>query len=91
LTIADYAKKSAQLGLLPFISFVAFISISLGVMNLLPIPMLDGGHLLYYSAEIVRGRPPSERFLEWSQRVGMFLLAGLMVVALFNDFVRLLS
>ena len=91
LTIADYAKKSAQLGLLPFISFVAFISISLGVMNLLPIPMLDGGHLLYYSAEIVRGRPPSERFLEWSQRAGMFLLAGLMVVALFNDFVRLLS
>ena len=74
LTIADYAKKSAQLGLLPFISFVAFISISLGVMNLLPIPMLDGGHLLYYSAEIVRGRPPSERFLEWSQRAGMFLL-----------------
>ena len=91
LTIADYAKKSAQLGLLPFISFVAFISISLGVMNLLPIPMLDGGHLLYYSAEIVRGRPPSERFLEWSQRAGMFLLAGLMVVALFNDFARLLS
>ena len=91
LTIADYAKKSAQLGLAAFVSFVAFISISLGVMNLLPIPMLDGGHLLYYSAEIVRGRPPSERFLEWSQRAGMFLLAGLMVVALFNDFVRMLS
>lgn len=91
VTIADYAGQSAKLGPLAFISFVAFISISLGVMNLLPIPMLDGGHLLYYSAEIVRGRPPSERFLEWSQRAGMFLLAGLMVVALFNDFVRLLA
>ena len=91
VTIADYAGQSARLGPLAFISFVAFISISLGVMNLLPIPMLDGGHLLYYSAEIVRGRPPSERFLEWSQRAGMFLLAGLMVVALFNDFARLLS
>ncbi len=92
VTIADYAGQSARLGPLAFISFVAFISISLGVMNLLPIPMLDGGHLLYYSAEIARGgRPPSERFLEWSQRVGMFLLAGLMVVALFNDFARLLS
>ena len=91
VTIADYAGQSARLGPLAFISFIAFISISLGVMNLLPIPMLDGGHLLYYSAEIVRGRPPSERFLEWSQRAGMFLLAGLMVVALFNDFTRLLS
>ena len=91
VTIADYAGQSARLGPLAFISFVAFISISLGVMNLLPVPMLDGGHLLYYFAEIVRGRPPSERFLEWSQRVGMFLLAGLMVVALFNDVVRLLS
>ncbi len=91
VTIADYAGQSARLGPLAFISFVAFISISLGVMNLLPVPMLDGGHLLYYFAEIVRGRPPSERFLEWSQRAGMFLLAGLMVVALFNDVVRLLS
>jgi regulator of sigma E protease len=91
VTIADYAGQTARLGPIAFISFIAFISISLGVMNLLPIPMLDGGHLLYYSAEIVRGRPPSERFLEWSQRAGMFLLAGLMVVALFNDFVRLLS
>jgi regulator of sigma E protease len=91
VTIADYAGQSARLGPIAFISFIAFISISLGVMNLLPIPMLDGGHLLYYFAEIVRGRPPSERFLEWSQRVGMFLLAGLMVVALFNDVMRLIS
>ena len=91
VTIADYAGQSARLGPLAFVSFVAFISISLGVMNLLPIPMLDGGHLLYYSAEIARGRPPSERFMEWSQRAGMFLLAGLMVVALFNDFMRVFS
>ncbi len=91
VTIADYAKQSLDLGPLFFINFVAFISISLGVMNLLPIPMLDGGHLLYYSAEIVRGRPPSERFLEWSQRAGLFLLGSLMVVALFNDFLRKLS
>ena len=91
LTIADYAGQSARLGPLAFITFIAFISISLGVMNLLPVPMLDGGHLLYYFAEIVRGRPPSDRFLEWSQRAGMFLLAGLMMVALFNDFARLLS
>ena len=90
VTIADYAGQSARLGPLAFISFVAFISISLGVMNLLPVPMLDGGHLLYYFAEIVRGRPPSEWFLEWSQRAGMFLLASLMVVALFNDVMRLL-
>ena len=91
VTIADYAGQSARLGPMAFISFIAFISISLGVMNLLPIPMLDGGHLLYYLAEILRGRPPSERFLEWSQRAGMFLLAGLMVVALFNDFMRIIS
>ena len=91
VTIADYAGQSARLGPMAFISFIAFISISLGVMNLLPIPMLDGGHLLYYLAEILRGRPPSERFLEWSQRAGMFLLASLMVVALFNDFMRIIS
>ena len=91
VTIADYAKQSLDLGPLFFINFIAFISISLGVMNLLPIPMLDGGHLLYYSAEIVRGRPPSERFLAWSQRAGLFLLGSLMVVALFNDFLRKLS
>ena len=91
VTIADYAGQSARLGPMAFISFIAFISISLGVMNLLPIPLLDGGHLLYYLAEILRGRPPSERFLEWSQRAGMFLLGGLMVVALFNDFMRIIS
>jgi regulator of sigma E protease len=73
------------------LTFIAFYSVSLGLMNLLPIPMLDGGHLLYYLVEIMQGRPPSERFLEMSQRAGMAVLACLMSVALFNDFSRLLS
>jgi len=91
VTIADYAGQSARLGLGIFLTFIAFYSISLGLMNLLPIPMLDGGHLLYYLVEIIQGRPPSERFLEMSQRAGMAVLACLMSVALFNDFSRLLS
>lgn len=94
VTIADYAGQSARLGVIVFVTFVAFISISIGLMNLLPIPMLDGGHLLllllYYFVEIIKGRPPSERFLEMSQRAGMAVLAGLMSLALFNDFSRLL-
>lgn len=91
VTIADYAGQSARLGLGIFLTFIAFYSVSLGLMNLLPIPMLDGGHLLYYLVEIIQGRPPSERFLEMSQRAGMAVLACLMSVALFNDFSRLLS
>jgi regulator of sigma E protease len=65
--------------------------VSLGVLNLLPIPMLDGGHLLYYLVEIVRGRPPSVRWVDWGQRAGMAVLAGLRVVALFNDLVRIFT
>ena len=91
ITIADYAGQSARLGLGIFLTLIAFISINLGLMNLMPIPMLDGGHLLYYCVEIIQRRPPSERFLEMSQRAGMAVLAGLMCVALFNDFSRLLS
>jgi regulator of sigma E protease len=91
ITIADYAGQSARLGLGIFLGLIAFISINLGLMNLMPIPMLDGGHLLYYCVEIIQGRPPSERFLEMSQRAGMAVLACLMSVALFNDFSRLLS
>lgn len=90
-TMADFAGQAARRGWIVFVTFVAFISVSLGLMNLLPIPMLDGGHLLYYFVEIIKGRPPSERFLELSQRAGMVFLAGLMSVALFNDFSRLLS
>lgn len=91
VTIADYAGQSARIGVVMYLTFLAFISISIGLMNLLPIPMLDGGHLLYYLVEIVLGRAPPERFIDWSQRAGMGMLAALMLIALFNDFTRLLS
>ncbi len=90
LTIADYAGQSAKLGWASYISFLAFVSISLGIMNLLPIPILDGGHLLYYSLEVLTGRPVSARIWELSQRAGLAVLLSLMVIALFNDIVRLL-
>ena len=91
VTIADYAGQSARVGLAAYIGFLALISVSIGVLNLLPIPMLDGGHLMYYVAEIIRGKPLPDAWLEHGQRVGLALLAGLMGVAFFNDFVRLLS
>ena len=91
LTIADYAGQSAKMGLGAFVSFLAFISISLGVLNLLPIPLLDGGHLLYYVVEIFKGSPVSERVMELGQRVGLTLLLFLMAFAIFNDFNRLLT
>jgi len=90
ITIADYAGQTARIGLVSYLSFIAFISISLGVMNLLPIPVLDGGHLLYYSLEILTGRPVSERFGEIAQRAGLGILMTLMLVAAFNDIVRLM-
>jgi regulator of sigma E protease len=90
ITIADYAGQSARIGLISFLQFVAFVSISLGVMNLLPIPVLDGGHLLYYSLEVLTGRPLPERIGEIAQRAGIGLLFMLMALAVFNDLVRLL-
>ena len=90
LTMADYAGQSAQAGTLIFIGYLALISISLGVLNLLPIPLLDGGHLLYYLVEIFKGSPVSDRVLEVGQRIGMAVLALLMALALFNDLSRLL-
>jgi regulator of sigma E protease len=89
LTIADYAGQTARVGLISFLSFMAFISISLGVMNLLPIPVLDGGHLLYYSLELFSGRQVPERVGEIAQRAGLGILMTLMAVAMFNDIVRL--
>ena len=89
ITMADYAGQSAQAGALAFTSYLALISISLGVLNLLPVPLLDGGHLLYYLAEIVKGSPLSDRAFEVGQRIGMAVLAVLMALALFNDFSRL--
>jgi regulator of sigma E protease len=89
LTMADYAGQSAQAGLLTFIGYLALISISLGVLNLLPVPLLDGGHLMYYLAEIVKGGPVPDRVIEVGQRIGMAVLAMLMALALFNDLSRL--
>ena len=90
ITIADYAAQTALAGPIVFLGFIAAISISLGVMNLLPIPVLDGGHLLYYSLEVLTGRPLPERFADYAQRAGVVLLVMLMSLALFNDVVRLL-
>ncbi len=91
LTIADYAGQSAEMGWLPYLAFLAIVSISLGVLNLLPIPLLDGGHLMYYIFESVRGRPVSERAMEIATRIGMGILMVLVTVALYNDFQRILS
>ena len=91
ITIADYAGQSAQLGWLPYVSFIALISISLGVLNLLPVPVLDGGHLMYYIVEIIKGRPVSERALEIGQRVGLVVLFSLMAFAIYNDIHRLVG
>ncbi|SFC44270.1 RIP metalloprotease RseP [Massilia yuzhufengensis] len=90
ITIADYAGQTARIGLATYLQFIAFISISLGVMNLLPIPVLDGGHLLYYSLEVLTGRPLPARIGEYAQRLGVGLLFVLMALAVFNDLVRLL-
>jgi regulator of sigma E protease len=89
ITMADFAGQSAQAGTLVFIGYLALISISLGVLNLLPVPLLDGGHLLYYFAEIIKGSPVSDRAVEVGQRIGMAMLAVLMALALFNDLSRL--
>ena len=91
VTIADYAGQSAQLGWLSYVTFLSLISISLGVLNLLPIPMLDGGHLLYYCLEILKGSPVSERTMELGQRVGLTLLLVMMAFAFYNDLTRLFS
>jgi regulator of sigma E protease len=91
VTIADYAGQTARVGLAAFLSFLALVSISLAVLNLLPIPMLDGGHLLYYLIEILKGSPPAEWVVEWGQRAGVALLGLLTVLALYNDLIRLLS
>ena len=91
VTIADYAGQSAKLGLDYYLKFLALVSISLGVLNLLPIPILDGGHLLYYTAEIIKRGPLSARTMEIGQQIGLALLLLLMVFAFFNDINRLLS
>jgi regulator of sigma E protease len=90
VTIADYAGKSARLGPSAFLSFLALVSISLGVLNLLPIPVLDGGHLLYYAVEAVTGKAVSDRWQLVLQRAGLACIVALSAIALFNDLARLI-
>jgi regulator of sigma E protease len=91
LTIADAAGQSAQQGIVTFIGFLAVVSLSIGVLNLLPLPMLDGGHLMYYLFEAVTGRPVSDLWLARLQRGGVAILLLVMSVALYNDVARLLG
>lgn len=91
VSIADHAGQAARSGPEAYVHFMALISISLGILNLLPIPMLDGGQLLYYSVELIKGRPLSQRFIDLSQRTGLAVLIALMAVALVNDLTRLFA
>ncbi len=91
LTIADYAGQSVKLGLAYYLGFLAVVSVSLGVLNLLPLPVLDGGHLMYYLFEAVTGRPVSEQWLARLQRGGLAFVLLMMSLALYNDLARLLG
>tara|TARA_R110002049_G_scaffold252263_1_gene426840 strand:- start:154924 stop:156288 length:1365 start_codon:yes stop_codon:yes gene_type:complete len=91
ISIAEYAGISAQLGLATFLSTLAIISISIGILNLMPVPILDGGHLLYCVIEMVKGSPVSESTQLIGQKIGIFMLAGLMSLAFYNDFQRVFS
>ena len=91
LTIADYAGQSARLGAAYYLGFLALVSVSLAVLNLLPLPMLDGGHLMYYLFEAVTGRPVSDTWLERLQRGGVAIMLMMMSLALYNDVARLLG
>ena len=91
VTIATFAGESANMGLKTFLGFLALVSISIGVLNLLPIPVLDGGHLMYYVVEIIKGSPVSESIIIIGQKIGFILLGMMMIIALFNDFNRLLT
>ena len=91
VTIAEYAGVSAAIGFSAFVGALAIISISIGILNLLPIPVLDGGHLFYYLVEMVKGSPVSEKFEAAGQRLGIIMLAGLMSLAFYNDIQRLLQ
>lgn len=89
LTIAQYAGQTVRVGIDRFLLFLAVVSISLGVINLLPIPLLDGGHLLYYAIELFTGGPVSREVMLWGQQIGIVALFGLMSLAFYNDIVRL--
>jgi regulator of sigma E protease len=91
ITIARYAGQSAAIGLATFLGFLGIVSVSLGVLNLLPVPVLDGGHLLFYLVELVTGRPVTDAIQLAGQKIGIFLLLALMTLAFYNDLVRLLD
>ena len=91
ITIADYAAKSLESGVNSFLGFLALISISIGIINLLPIPMLDGGHLLYNFLEWISGKKLSTAFYETSQKIGIAVLLSLFFVAIYNDIFRLVN
>jgi regulator of sigma E protease len=88
IAMAKAAGDAASIGFFQFISVIAFLSVSIGLINLFPIPMLDGGHLVYYAIEAVRGKPMGERAQEWGFRIGFSLVIMLMVVGTWNDLVR---
>ena len=89
ITIAKVATASAKSGLESYISFIALLSISLGILNLLPIPILDGGHLLFYTVELLAGRPVPEKIQAVAYQLGLLMVLGIMMLALYNDFTRL--
>jgi regulator of sigma E protease len=91
LTIGRVASKSFEVGLVAFLKMMAIISINLFLLNLLPVPVLDGGHLVFFSLEAIKGAPISFRKLEIAQQVGLVLLMSLMIFALFNDITNLIS
>ena len=91
VSIASYSGKSAEKGLVTWLAFLAMLSVSLGVLNLLPIPLLDGGHLLYYMVEAVKGSPVSDQIMMVGQKIGFILLGFLMVIAFYNDLNRLIT
>ena len=88
IMIAKMAGEQASAGITPFLAFMALLSVNLGVLNLLPVPVLDGGHLLFYLMEFVFRRPVPQKIREYAQQIGMVLLLGLMVLAFYNDIIR---
>jgi regulator of sigma E protease len=91
VSIASYAGQSANMGVKVFIGFLALVSISIGILNLLPIPILDGGHFMYYMVEFLTGKPVSETIVNIGQKIGLFILGWMMVLALYNDMDRLIT
>ena len=89
LSIAEFSGKSLSMGLVYFVYLMAILSISLGVLNLLPIPLLDGGHLVYYTVEMISGKPVSLRIQLFAQQIGIIILFGIMILAFYNDFLRI--